>query len=330
MQKWKTRLEYEGKQLGEVRIKRGIFQGDSLSPLMFVMAMIPMTFVLKKTKPTYTLRNTSKLSHLLYMDDLKLYAKNLNEIESLIHTVRIFSDDSGMEFGLDKCATITTKRGKPVEMERATLAEGNEISALEEDGEYKYLGILEADDFKHEKMREIVKKEYFNRLTKLLKSGLNSGNLFSAINTWVVLLFRYGAGIVEWTKAELQEIDRCTRKRITIYKGMHPRSDVDRLYVERNKGGMGLMSVEDVVQYESHSLKQYTRGSETEIIRRAGLVIKVDSVQCSQEYKNEQKKTRLKNWNSKAMNSQHLRQTEENSAKETWQHMKRVPREETR
>ena len=83
------------------------------------------------------------------------------------------------------------------------------------------------------------------------------------------------------------------------------------------------MSVEDVVQYESHSLKQYTRGSETEIIRKAGLVIKVDSVQCSQEYRNEQKETRLKNWKSKAMNGQHLRQTEENSAKETWQWMKR-------
>ena len=55
--------------------------------------------------------------------------------------------------------------------------------------------------------------------------------------------------------------------------------DVDRLYVERNKGGRGLMSERDVVQYESHSLKQYTRGNETEIIRKAGLVTKVDSVQ---------------------------------------------------
>ena len=145
------------------------------------------------------------------------------------------------------------KRGKLVEMESVTLAEGKEISALEEDGEYKYLGILEADDFKHEKMREIGRKEYFKRLTKLLKSGMNSGNLFSAINTWAVSLFRYGAGILEWTKAELQEVDRCTCKRITIYKGMHPRSDVDRLYVERSKGGRGLMSVEDVVQYESRT-----------------------------------------------------------------------------
>ena len=96
-------------------------------------------------------------------DDLKLYAKSQNETESLIHTVRIFSNGIGMEFGLDKCATIKMKRGKLVEMDRVILAEGNEMSALEEDGEYKYLGILEVDDFKHEKMREIVKKEYSNR-----------------------------------------------------------------------------------------------------------------------------------------------------------------------
>ena len=197
------------------------------------------------------------------------------------------------------------------------------MSALEEDGEYKYLGILEADDFNHEKMREIVRKEYFKRLTKLLKSGLNSGNLFSAINAWAVSLFRYGAGILEWTKAELQEVDRCIRKRIAIYKGMHPRSDVDRFYVGRSKGGRGLMSVEDVVQYENHSLKQYTRGSETEIIKKADVVIKVSSVQCSQECRNGQKETKLKNWKSKAMNGQHLKQTEENAAKETWQWMKR-------
>ena len=42
-----------------------------------------------------------------------------------------------------------------------------------------------------------------------------------------------------------------------------------------------------------------------------------------QEHSCEQKDTRLKNWKSKAMNGQHLRQTEENSAKETWQWMKR-------
>ena len=38
------------------------------------------------------------------MDDLKLHAKIERELDSLIQTVRIFSDDAGMVFGLDKCA----------------------------------------------------------------------------------------------------------------------------------------------------------------------------------------------------------------------------------
>ena len=85
-------------------------------------------------------------------------------------------------------------------------------------------------------------------MSKLLKFRLNSGNLFCAINKWAVSLFRYSVGILEWTKAELQEIDLRTQKRLTIYKGMHRRSDVDRLYVERSEGGRGLMSVEHVAQ----------------------------------------------------------------------------------
>ena len=40
MQRWKMRLEYGGKQLGEVPIRWGIFQRDSLSPPMPLMAMI--------------------------------------------------------------------------------------------------------------------------------------------------------------------------------------------------------------------------------------------------------------------------------------------------
>ena len=48
---------------------------------------------------------------LLFMDDLKL-VKNEKEIDSLVQTVRIFSDDIGMKFGLEKCAAMTMKRSK--------------------------------------------------------------------------------------------------------------------------------------------------------------------------------------------------------------------------
>ena len=44
------------------------------------------------------------------MDDLKLYAKNKKGLDSLVQTVRILSADVGMEFEIDKYATLVLKR----------------------------------------------------------------------------------------------------------------------------------------------------------------------------------------------------------------------------
>ena len=46
------------------------------------------------------------------MDDIKQYAKNEKELKTLIHAVRIYSQDIGMEFGIEKCAMFVMKRGK--------------------------------------------------------------------------------------------------------------------------------------------------------------------------------------------------------------------------
>ena len=48
----------------------------------------------------------------MYMDDIKLFAKNEKELETLIHAVRIYSQDIGMEFGIEKCAMLVMKSGK--------------------------------------------------------------------------------------------------------------------------------------------------------------------------------------------------------------------------
>ena len=38
------------------------------------------------------------------MDDIKLYAKTEQDIDSLIHLTRIYSKDIRMSFGLNKCS----------------------------------------------------------------------------------------------------------------------------------------------------------------------------------------------------------------------------------
>ena len=45
MEKWKVMLCSGNSELGEVEIKRGFFQGDFLYPLVFVLALIPLSLI---------------------------------------------------------------------------------------------------------------------------------------------------------------------------------------------------------------------------------------------------------------------------------------------
>ena len=122
MANWKTELRANDEVLGEVDIKRGIFQGDSLSPLLFVIIMIPLSMILKDEAKGFMFGNAGeRVNHLLFMDDLKLYSSSEKELESLVYTVESYSRDIGMEFGMDKCAVLMMKGGKRIHGEGMIL-----------------------------------------------------------------------------------------------------------------------------------------------------------------------------------------------------------------
>ena len=77
MKSWRLELISGEENLGKVNIRQGIFQGDSLSPLSFVVCLLPLTHILRDAAPGYHFAsNRQKVNHLLFMDDLKLYASN--------------------------------------------------------------------------------------------------------------------------------------------------------------------------------------------------------------------------------------------------------------
>ena len=114
MSQWKTNMTLVHKEgvleAGPIRIKRGIFQGDSLSPLLFTMSLNPLSQELQNTRYGYQLDEQTKINYLFYVDDLKLYGTSDNQVTGLINTVKNVSEDIKMEFGLNKCAKASFKR----------------------------------------------------------------------------------------------------------------------------------------------------------------------------------------------------------------------------
>ena len=217
MKTWNVELMSCGEFLAKVNIRRGIFLGDSLSPLLFFVCMLPLTEILRQVQSGYTLKCGERLNHLLFMDDLKFYGKNEREINALASTVEIFSTDIGMDFGIKKCCTLILKQRKVVRSDGIELPSGEKIKEIEESG-YKYLGITEYDKIEESTMKENFRTEYIRRTKVIMKSRLHGRNTIKALNTWAVSLFRFGEGIIKWTVGELDAMERKTQKIMTINK----------------------------------------------------------------------------------------------------------------
>ena len=141
------------------------------------------------------------------MDDLKLFAKCKKQIDYLIQTVHIFSEDTGIK----RCGILIMERGKVIRTDSIRLTDGQDMKGINETG-YKYLGILETEKIKEKEMKEKFSKDYLRRLRLILRSKLNRRKKIMAVNTWAVLVIRYGAGILKWNTDSLKNLDWRTRK----------------------------------------------------------------------------------------------------------------------
>ena len=87
---WRVKLTGGGKSLTEVKIQRGIFQRDALSP--FIISIEPLNLLLRKCSGGYKLHESQeKINHLIYRDYNKLFVKNEKILETLIRAARIYS-----------------------------------------------------------------------------------------------------------------------------------------------------------------------------------------------------------------------------------------------
>ena len=65
----------------------------------------------------------------------------------------------------------------------------------------------------------------------ILRTELNGRNKIEAVNSLAVPVVQYSFGIIDWKISELKKIDTKTRKLLNMHKMLHPKADVERLYI---------------------------------------------------------------------------------------------------
>ena len=113
---WYTKLNLNGKDnsiiLNVIKVVKGIYQGDSLSVILFVLALNPLSHLLRATKGYANGKNRQhQHTHNFFVDDLKLYATDVNMAKRQLEIVTTFSKDIGMKFGEEKCAFLHIEKG---------------------------------------------------------------------------------------------------------------------------------------------------------------------------------------------------------------------------
>ncbi|CAK1584548.1 unnamed protein product [Parnassius mnemosyne] len=234
MGQWSTILCHQGERMtaaeNHIRIRRGIFQGDCLSPIWFCLSLNPLSTLLEGSRRGFQLRRGgTKVTHLFYMDDLKLFASSRSHLMELLNITCDFSNSIRMELGTDKCAILHVGRGRVANSEGIDLSMPISIRTLSEAETYRYLGMAQNIGVDELGMKRSVCDVFYARLTKVLNSLLSGVNKTHAYNGWIMPVLMYTFGILRWTQTELNALDRKVRTIMTSHRVHHPRSSVMRL-----------------------------------------------------------------------------------------------------
>ncbi|RZF47641.1 hypothetical protein LSTR_LSTR009525 [Laodelphax striatellus] len=108
-------------------------------------------------------------------------------------------------------------------------------------------------------MKRKLTQEYYRRTRNILRTELNAKNKITAINTLAVSVIHYSYGIIKWTQQEIRKLDRQTRKLTTMHGALHPKADVDRLYIPRRDGGRGMSNLENTYAITQEGINNYLK-----------------------------------------------------------------------
>ena len=139
------------------------------------MSVNPLAWYIRSTEGyNITCHHNEKITHSLYVDNLKTYHKSRNKAAVISTTIKSMFRDIGFKWGLQKCAAVEVKRGKLTEGGNLTLSKVEGIQIMSKDDHYKFLGTVEnSKQLDDELIMQTLSQEYIRRLSVIWTSNIS-------------------------------------------------------------------------------------------------------------------------------------------------------------
>ena len=212
MSKWTTNLEIRNCEAGVesilVKFRRGLYQGDSLSPLLFTLAIAPLSHMLSRWGGFVSNYHPNPVTHTLFMDDLKIYTGGPGDLEATLTEVERVAEAVGMRLGIRKCGVAHLRNGRLVRMSVGVGVGAGTMEEIEPGAPYKYLGVEQIFTTHSREARARVRAEYLRRVIIVWSSPLGVQEKAAAHNSWAVAVVRYYyMPLLEWYRRDLRALD---------------------------------------------------------------------------------------------------------------------------
>ena len=239
-------MEKEDVISNPIKITNGVLQGDVISPNLYTLAMNPVSWELRRHEG-YKLSKPiqCKITHTLFMDDLKSYAKSFNAQRLLLSDIKEKMGDASLLWNNKKCKVINIKRGEiDVTSEEMVLTDGTKLECLESEDRYKFLGVPE--NILHDTDDIVIKIEESirGRANVIWSSPLSDCNKVFATNIFVYSALEYYMWSERFNISDLREMDVIIRDIMNKQNAKYSLQLNASLYLPRSKGGRGLKNFE--------------------------------------------------------------------------------------
>lgn len=175
--------------------------------------------------------------------------------------MRNMFEDIGLQWGLDKCATVNVERGKIKKSRGIKLSEEEEIKVLGSNDFYKFLGKFENFEQLDEMVLKQACNEYLRRLETVWSSNLSVPRKITATSSFALPVLQYHMWTGVWNLNDLREIDRKTRKIFRQHGGVHTSESIKLAYLPVDIRGGGHKEVENIYKMTHIKMALYLNNS---------------------------------------------------------------------